>query len=76
MIKIGSINATTDIDNLSPGIYDGIGWQLDGVDKAGFLISLARTSSYRFQIALLYSSNENKINYRCYNNGWTSWKEV
>lgn len=78
MLKITAIESSTDIDNLSPGIYNGIGWQIDGTSQAGFLIALSPQggSYYRFQIALLYASNANIIKHRCYNGSWSSWKEV
>lgn len=77
VIRVISIDSTTDIDNLATGIYNGIGWVTDGHTMAAYLICFS-IGSYRFQISLSYASGENIIKHRCYNlaYGWSNWKTV
>lgn len=73
-----SLTVKSNIDNLDGGLYNGIGWSLGSNNVAGYLLSLKISSDYRFQVALIYSSNSNEIYHRSYNvsYGWSEWKKV
>ncbi len=73
---VHNIGTSANIDELSAGLYGGVGWQLNGTGVAGFLACIG-DDRWRAQIALLYgSATPNQIKSRTYNGGWTAWKEL